>query len=81
MQLHEDDDILGRFSPEEYTWTTPGKGVVMVGTFMLAVFGLCGAVYSLYPDRPAVPRRFPHDGLREALGGEGALGALSDREE
>ncbi|KAH0606814.1 uncharacterized protein H6S33_003648 [Morchella sextelata] len=79
--LHEDDDILGRFTPEEYTWTTPQKGMVMIGTFVLAVFGLCGAVYSVYPDKPAVPRRFPHGGLVDALGGPGALPALSDSDE
>lgn len=80
MQLHEDDDILGRFTPEEYTWTTPKKGIVMVGTFVLTMFGFCGVVYNLYPDRPAVPRRFPHDGLVEALGGPTALPALSDKD-
>jgi NADH dehydrogenase (ubiquinone) 1 beta subcomplex subunit 8 len=53
----------------------------MIGTFVLAVFGLCGAVYSVYPDKPAVPRRFPHGGLVDALGGPGALPALSDSDE
>lgn len=53
----------------------------MVGTFALAVFGLCGTVYSFYPDKPAVARRFPHGGLVDALGGPNALPALSDRDE
>jgi len=69
--LHEDYDILGRFSPEVYTWTTPGKGLAQVGMFVATVFGLCGVVYMFYPDKPAVPRTFPHNGLEKALGGPG----------
>lgn len=53
----------------------------MLGTFVLAFSGLCGVVYALYPDKPAVPRRFPHGGLVEALGGPGGQPALSDRDE
>ena len=71
LQLHEDYDILGRFSPEVYTWTTPGKGLAQVGMFVATVFGLCGVVYMFYPDKPAVPRAFPHNGLEKALGGPG----------
>lgn len=81
IQLHEDDDILGRFSPEEYTWTTPGKGLVMIGTFVLTFSAFCGVVYQFYPDKPAIPRKFPHGGLAEALGGPGSLPALPDYDE
>lgn len=73
LQLHEDNDILGRFSPEVYTWTTPGKGLFQIGCFVATVLSLCGVVYLFYPDKPAVPRRFPHNGLEVALGGKGAL--------
>ena len=68
-QIHEDNDILGRMTPEVYTWTTPGKGLVMIGTFVATVFSLCGAVYMFYPDKVAVPRTYPHGGLEKALGG------------
>ncbi|RPB20817.1 hypothetical protein L211DRAFT_870387 [Terfezia boudieri ATCC MYA-4762] len=78
--VNEDEDILGRFSPEAYTWTTPGKGLMQNGLFVLTVLGLCGVVYSTYPDKPAVPRTFPYDGLREALGGEKAPAAKPDTE-
>jgi NADH dehydrogenase (ubiquinone) 1 beta subcomplex subunit 8 len=71
--VHEDEDILGRFSLEEYTWTTPGKGALQIGAFIATVFSLCGVVYLFYPDKPAVPRTFPHDGLTAALGGPKAL--------
>lgn len=74
-QAHEDNDILGRFTPEEYTWTTPGKGFFQLGCAVAAIFSLMGAVYTFYPGRPAVPRTFPH-GLEKALGGPGALSVL-----
>lgn len=50
------------------------------GLFILSVFGLCGVVYATYPDKPAVPRTFPFDGLRDALGGEKAPAAKPDRD-
>jgi hypothetical protein len=44
----------------------------MVGAWALCVATLAGVVYVFYPDKPAVPRRFP-GGLKEELGGEGAV--------
>ncbi|MCJ1309484.1 hypothetical protein MMC25_003144 [Agyrium rufum] len=74
--VHEDNDILGMFSPEEYTWVSAGKGALQMGCFITAVLGLCGLVSVLYPDSPTVPRTF-EDGLDRELGGPGALKALS----
>lgn len=65
--------MLGRFSLEEYTFTTPGKAFFQAGCFIATVFGLCSTVYMFYPDKPAVPRSFPHDGLEIALGGPKTL--------
>ena len=70
--MHEDNDILGMFSPEEYTHFTPGFGAFMLGCSIAAVFGLYGVVSLFYPDKPSIPRRFP-DGLEKELGGPGAL--------
>jgi len=70
--VHEDNDILGMFSPEEYTWTSPGKGALQISAFILAVFGLCGVVSLYYPDKPSAPRVF-EDGLERELGGPNAL--------
>jgi NADH dehydrogenase (ubiquinone) 1 beta subcomplex subunit 8 len=70
--VHEDNDILGMFSPEEYTWTSPGKGALQLGAFIVAVFGLCGVVSLYYPDKPSAPREF-EDGLERELGGPNAL--------
>ncbi|KAI9855492.1 MAG: hypothetical protein M1824_006088 [Vezdaea acicularis] len=72
--VHEDNDILGVFSPEEYTHTPPGKGALQLGTFVAAVLGLCFVVSRFYPDKPSVPKEY-EGGLDRELGGEGALWA------
>ena len=70
--VHEDNDILGMFSPYEYTHFTPGWSAVLVGCFVTAFMGVVGVVYLTYPDKPSVNRGFP-GGLDRELGGEGCL--------
>lgn len=70
--VHEDNDILGMFSPEEYTHFKPGKAVFLIGCWVTSVLGLCGLVSLYYPDRPSAPRTFP-GGLDIELGGPGAV--------
>jgi NADH dehydrogenase (ubiquinone) 1 beta subcomplex subunit 8 len=70
--VHEDNDILGMFSLEEYTHATPGTAFLQLGCFIGVVLGLCGVVSMFYPDTPAVPREF-EGGLERELGGPGAL--------
>lgn len=70
--IHEDNDVLGIFSPWEYTWTTTGPGLIMVGTFIAVFLGVTGIVYLNYPDMPAYPREF-EGGLERELGGPGAV--------
>jgi NADH dehydrogenase (ubiquinone) 1 beta subcomplex subunit 8 len=53
--VHEDNDILGMFSLEEYTHSTPGKAVFQIGCFVAAVFALCGVVALYYPEKPSAP--------------------------
>ncbi|MCJ1467147.1 hypothetical protein MMC07_005769 [Pseudocyphellaria aurata] len=77
--VHEDNDILGIFSLEEYTHFTPAQGLVMLGCFIATVGGLCGIVSIFYPDKPSVPRTFP-GGLDRELGGSRAPLAPSDEE-
>jgi len=72
--LHEDADILGIFSPYEYTHTTPGKGLFQIGCFVAVVLGLCGIVSMTYPDRPSYPKEY-EGGLERELGGPGAVRA------
>lgn len=71
--MHEDHDILGMFSPYEYTWISPGKGLLQIGAFIVTVFGLLFVVKATYPDRPSYPREF-EGGLQKELGGLGAIG-------
>ncbi|KAJ9194256.1 hypothetical protein DTO164E3_5655 [Paecilomyces variotii] len=78
--LHEDNDILNVFSPEQYTHVTSGKAILSIGTFVAAFLGFCGLVSFYYPDKPSVPRTFP-DGLEKELGGPGAVRARKHGEE
>ncbi|KAL8702135.1 MAG: hypothetical protein Q9201_004569 [Fulgogasparrea decipioides] len=75
--VHEDHDILGMFSPYEYTHFTARKGFFLMGCFVATVGALCGVVVVFYPDRPTVPRTFP-GGLDRELGGKGTLLAPSE---
>ncbi|KAL8972453.1 MAG: hypothetical protein Q9183_000540 [Haloplaca sp. 2 TL-2023] len=76
--VHEDHDILGMFSPHEYTHFTARKGFFLMGCFVATVGTLVGVVSVYYPDKPAVERTFP-GGLEVELGGPGAL--LAPRQE
>lgn len=42
-----------------------------MGTFIVTVVGLCGAVSMIYPDKLSAPKTYP-DGLEVELGGKGA---------
>ncbi|EQL00691.1 NADH:ubiquinone oxidoreductase 20.1kD subunit [Ophiocordyceps sinensis CO18] len=66
--------MLGMFSPHEYTWTTTGPALLMIGAFIAVFLGVSGVVYLNYPDRPAYPREF-EGGLERELGGPGAVRA------
>lgn len=70
--VHEDNDILGVFSPEQYTHVTSNKAFLSIGTFVAAFLGLCGLVSLTYPDKPSAPRTFSN-GLEKELGGPGAV--------
>jgi len=70
--VHEDHDILGMFSPYEYTWTTPGKGLMQIGAFIVAFLGVLSVVKMTYPDKVSYPREF-EGGLLNELGGVGAM--------
>ncbi|KAI9871758.1 MAG: hypothetical protein M1830_008124 [Pleopsidium flavum] len=70
--VHEDNDILGMFSLEEYTHFKPGQAFFLMGCFITTVLGLCGVVSMYYPDKPSAPREFP-DGLEKELGGPNAM--------
>lgn len=66
------------FSPYEYTWTTTGPGLVMIGTFVATFLAVVGSVYATYPEKPAFPREF-EDGLQRELGGANAVRVSLER--
>ncbi|RYP66900.1 hypothetical protein DL771_007557 [Monosporascus sp. 5C6A] len=72
--VHEDHDILGMFSPYEYTWISPGKGLAQVAAFIATLVGVCWVIGRVYPDKPSFPREF-EGGLEKELGGPGAMRA------
>ncbi|KAI9659847.1 MAG: hypothetical protein M1821_001198 [Bathelium mastoideum] len=75
--VHEDNDILGVFSPEDYTHFSPAWGAVLFSCFVGSVAVLMTVVYQLYPDMPATPRTYP-DGLEKELGGSNTVTALKE---
>ena len=70
--VHEDNDILGMFAPEEYNFYTSPQCFALVGCAVAAFCTFFGTVYLFYPDRVAVDRGF-EGGLDRELGGKGAL--------
>ena len=70
--VHEDNDILGMFSPEEYTHFEPGWAAICVGIFVATFLGAVAVVRMTYPDTPSAMRGY-EGGLDRELGGEGAL--------
>ncbi|KAE8548533.1 hypothetical protein EYB25_008911 [Talaromyces marneffei] len=78
--VHEDNDILGVFSPEKYTHVTSSKALLSIGTFVVGILGLCGLVSLYYPDKPSAPRTFSN-GLEKELGGPGAVRARKSGED
>ncbi|BCS23313.1 uncharacterized protein APUU_31538S [Aspergillus puulaauensis] len=78
--VHEENEVLGVFSPEQYTHVTSRKAFIQVGGFVAAFLGLCGVVSLFYPDRPSAPKTYP-DGLETELGGRNAVSARKAGEE
>jgi NADH dehydrogenase (ubiquinone) 1 beta subcomplex subunit 8 len=70
--VHEDHDQMGIFTPYEYTWTNPGKGLVMSAVAISVFLSVCWTVKATYPDKPSYPREFG-GGLEKELGGSGAV--------
>lgn len=62
---------MGIFTPHEYTWVSPRKGLVQIATFIATFLSVCYVVKATYPDRPSFPREF-EGGLERELGGAGA---------
>lgn len=77
--VHEDNEILGVFSPEQYTHVSPSKGFFHLGCFVVAFLGLVGVVSLNYPDKPSAPKTYV-DGLEKELGGPNALPVCTEHD-
>lgn len=70
--VHENHDQLGMFTPHDYTWVSPAKGLFQMACFVATFLGLCYTVRAFYPDKKSYPREF-EGGLERELGGAGAV--------
>lgn len=78
--VHEENEILGVFSPEQYTHVTARRGFFHLGVFVATFLGFCGVVSYYYPDKPSVPKAYP-EGLEKELGGPNAVRARNSSED
>ncbi|CEH18391.1 NDUFB8 [Ceraceosorus bombacis] len=65
--LHESDDELSVWAPDVHKISGPSA------LFQFSIAAACmgafaGLVYLTYPEKPAIPRVYPDDGLVKALG-------------
>ncbi|KAG8533710.1 uncharacterized protein KY384_001451 [Bacidia gigantensis] len=75
--VHEDNDILGMFSPEDYNFYTAPQTFGLLGCFVATFVGACMVVKRFYPDKVAVDRGY-EGGLDRELGGPGAVWARTE---
>lgn len=68
LQLHEQHEVLSMWSLDVF----PTSGISALRQFGVAVsvfVGFLAAVNYITPERPAIPRTYPHSGLVTELGG------------
>ncbi|PWY97225.1 hypothetical protein BCV70DRAFT_70189 [Testicularia cyperi] len=84
---HEQDDVLSVWAPDVHA--VPAASALRQFLVAIGVVVLFGStVYYATPERPALPRTYPRDGLGSELGGaqvaaakEGSFSAEQDEEE
>ncbi|ETS64995.1 hypothetical protein PaG_00443 [Moesziomyces aphidis] len=85
--LHEQDDVLSVWAPDVHA--VPASSALRQFIVAIGVVGVFGSiVYAATPEKPALPRTYPRDGLAAELGGEqvaapkeGAFSGEEDEEE
>lgn len=69
QQPHEQDDVLSVWAPDVHA--VPASSALRQFLVAIGVVVLFGStVYAATPDKPALPRTYPRDGLATELGGE-----------
>ncbi|KAI3480074.1 hypothetical protein L1887_57851 [Cichorium endivia] len=67
--LHEQDDVLSVWAPDVHA--VPASSALRQFIVAIGVVGVFGSiVYAATPEKPALPRTYPRDGLAAELGGE-----------
>ncbi|KAI8981849.1 hypothetical protein BDF20DRAFT_863590 [Mycotypha africana] len=65
--LHEEDELFGVWAPDLHHYS-PYKALFQFGLATAIFATFAGIVYKTYPDKPAVPRTYPYNGLTEEFG-------------
>lgn len=65
-----DDDLNDMWSPDYYQFVSDKTALKHNAVFFSAILAFGAAIYyfELSPEKPAMPRSFPHGGLAKALG-------------
>lgn len=68
--LSIDDDLYDMWSPDYYQFVSDKTALKHNALFFSVIFGLAGLVvyFELNPEKPAMPRSFPYNGLAKSLG-------------
>ncbi|GMF09008.1 unnamed protein product [[Candida] boidinii] len=68
--VHVYHDMVDVWAPDHHDFVSDSKAVRHFLYFMGALAGFAGIIYvtDVWPDRPAMPRSYPHGGLAKDLG-------------
>jgi NADH dehydrogenase (ubiquinone) 1 beta subcomplex subunit 8 len=87
-QLHEQEDILSVWAPDLHETVKPTTALFQLGVMASAIACVASVIYYFTPERPALPRTYPRDGLAQELGNpivaaykEGDFDAKNEEEE
>ena len=68
--MHTDEDLLDMWSPDYYDYVSDSTALKHNAVFFGLIFGVASIIYyfQLYPEKPAMIRSFPYNGLADSLG-------------
>ncbi|RCK55368.1 hypothetical protein Cantr_04285 [Candida viswanathii] len=68
--MHIDEDMLDMWSPDYYDYVADSVALKHNAIFFGSIAGIAAIIYyfELYPEKPAMIRSFPYNGLADALG-------------
>lgn len=67
--LDPEDDMKNMWSPDYYQTVSDKNALITNGFFFGGIAAFAATLYLFfYPEKPAVPRNYPHGGLAKSLG-------------